>query len=148
MLEGYVIRRAAGPSPRWRLRDSMIDLAPAQDARARPVPMALSAVGGTRDHAPSDMASAARPVSRGPRPVVEGRLDRDELRREDEQLIAAALDAAVLAALPVVLDVLDRELTPRLEPLPLETRLTPGRPPPAGLRARLTAAVRRCPARG
>jgi hypothetical protein len=53
-----------------------------------------------------------------------GRLDRDELSREDEQLRADAVDAAVLAALPDVLDVLDRELTPRLEALPLHTRLT------------------------
>jgi hypothetical protein len=53
-----------------------------------------------------------------------GRLDRDELSRDDEQLRADAVDAAVLAALPDVLDVLDRELTPRLEALPLRTRLT------------------------
>jgi hypothetical protein len=126
--------------------------------------MALSAGAGWEDHVPSDKASAARPVSRGPAPVVEelhmldtrvrirvaaaptpdfrgprsrlelelreladdlaGRLDRDELCRDDEQLIADAIDAAVLAALPVVLDVLDRELTPRLEALPLKTRVT------------------------
>ena len=49
-----------------------------------------------------------------------GRLDRDELSREDEELI----EAAVVAALPVVFEVLDRELTPRLEALPLKARLT------------------------
>ena len=53
-----------------------------------------------------------------------GRLDRDELSRADEELIAEAIDAAVIAALPVVFEVLDRELTPRLEALPLKTRLT------------------------
>jgi hypothetical protein len=56
-----------------------------------------------------------------------GCLDRDELGRDDEQLITDAMDAAVLAALPFVLDVLDRELTPRLEALPLKTRLTMAR---------------------
>ncbi len=81
------------------------------------------------------VAAAPAPQIRGPRSRLElelremaddlaGRLDRDELCRDDEQLIADALDAAVLAALPVVLDVLDRELTPRLEALPLKTRLT------------------------
>ncbi len=42
----------------------------------------------------------------------------------DEELITEALDAAVVAALPVVFEVLDRELTPRLEALPLKARLT------------------------
>jgi hypothetical protein len=53
-----------------------------------------------------------------------GRLDRDELSRDDEALVAEAIDAAIVAVLPVVLDALDRELTPRLEALPLNTRLT------------------------
>jgi hypothetical protein len=53
-----------------------------------------------------------------------GRLDRDELSREDEALIAEAIDAALVAALPVVFEVLDRELTPRLEALPPKARLT------------------------
>jgi hypothetical protein len=53
-----------------------------------------------------------------------GRLDRDELSREDEELIADAIDATVAAALPAVFEVLDRELTPRLEKLPLRARLT------------------------
>ena len=81
------------------------------------------------------VVAAPTPQARGPRSRLElelremaddlaGRLDRDELGRDDEQLIADALDAAVLAALPYVLDVLDRELTPRLEALPLKTRLT------------------------
>ena len=53
-----------------------------------------------------------------------GRLGRDELSREDEALITEAIDAAVTAALPVVFETLDRELTPRLEALPLRARLT------------------------
>lgn len=52
-----------------------------------------------------------------------GRLDRDELPRDDELLVEEAVDAAVLAALPLVLEIIDRELTPRLEALPLGTRL-------------------------
>jgi hypothetical protein len=80
--------------------------------------------------------AGGRPTTiRGPRSRLElelremadnlaGCLDRDELCRDDEQLIADALDAAVLAALPVVLDVLNRELTPRLEALPRKTRVT------------------------
>ncbi len=81
------------------------------------------------------VTAAPGPRIRGPRSRLElelreiaddmaGRLDRDELGRDDEQLITDAMDAAVLAALPFVLDVLDRELTPRLEALPLKTRLT------------------------
>ncbi len=53
-----------------------------------------------------------------------GRLDRDELSRSDESLVEEAIEAAVLAALPVVLEIMDRELTPRLESLPLGARLT------------------------
>ena len=53
-----------------------------------------------------------------------GRPDRDELSRDDEERIAVAIDAAVMAALPVILDALDSELAPRLEALPLHTRLT------------------------
>jgi hypothetical protein len=81
------------------------------------------------------VAAAPAPTIRGPRSRLElelremaedlaGCLDRDELCRDDEQLIAEAMDAAVLAALPVVLDILDRELTPRLEALPPRTRVT------------------------
>jgi hypothetical protein len=80
------------------------------------------------------IASATATV-RGPRSRLElelrdvadeiaGRLDRDELSRDDELLVAEAIDAAVAAALPEVVAVLDRELTPRLEALPMGTRLT------------------------
>jgi len=53
-----------------------------------------------------------------------GTVDRDELSRMDEVMVEDALDAAVAAALPAILEVLDRELTPRMESLPLGTRLT------------------------
>ena len=55
---------------------------------------------------------------------IAGRVDRDELSRTEEQRVAETVDAAVAAALPDVVAVLDRELTPRLEALPLATRLT------------------------
>ena len=80
-------------------------------------------------------ADAPNRAVRGPRTRLElalheiaddlvGRLDRDELSRADGELIAEALEAAVRVALPEVLEVLDRELTPRIEALPLNTRLT------------------------
>jgi hypothetical protein len=55
---------------------------------------------------------------------ITGRVDRDELSRSDEEDVTEAIDAAVAAALPDVVAALDRELTPRLEALPLATRLT------------------------
>ena len=80
-------------------------------------------------------ADAPAHAVRGPRTRLElelcdmaddlvGRLDRDELSRDDEERIADAIEAAVHAALPTVMDALDRELTPRLEALPQHTRLT------------------------
>jgi hypothetical protein len=90
-----------------------------------------------RHRFPVPVAPAAAPAGagRGPRSRLEiqlreiasdlaGCLDRDEVSRHDEELIAEALDAAIAAALPDVLQALDRELTPRLEALPLRTRLT------------------------
>lgn len=53
-----------------------------------------------------------------------GRIDRDELSRFDEALVAGAIDEAVAAALPGIMALLDQELTPRLEALPLATRRT------------------------
>jgi hypothetical protein len=52
-----------------------------------------------------------------------GHLDRDELSRADEERLADALDAAVAAVMPAVIETMDRELTPRLEALPLSARL-------------------------
>jgi hypothetical protein len=87
------------------------------DTRARPIPV-----------------TERPPRPRGPRSRLElelrqiaddlaGRPDRDELDRAEEELIDEALDSATLAVLPVILEALDRELTPRLEALPLHTRL-------------------------
>ncbi len=81
------------------------------------------------------IANVATHGVRGPRTRLElelrdmaddltGRPDRDELSRDEEERIAEAIDAAVAAALPAVLEALDRELTPRLEALPLHARLT------------------------
>ena len=52
-----------------------------------------------------------------------GRLDRDEISADSEALVAEAIDEAIAAVLPVLLELLDRELTPRIEALPLATRL-------------------------
>lgn len=53
-----------------------------------------------------------------------GRIDRDELSRFDEALVAGAIDEAVAAAMPEIRALLDQELMPRLEALPPMTRLT------------------------
>ena len=53
-----------------------------------------------------------------------GRVDRDELTFAEEILLADALEAAVAAVLPQIVDALDDALTPRLESLPLHARLT------------------------
>lgn len=75
-------------------------------------------------HAVRGLRTRLEPELRALADDLVGRLDRDELGREDEERIAAAIEAAVVAALPTVMDALDRELTPRLEALPLNTRLT------------------------
>ena len=54
---------------------------------------------------------------------VAGRLDRDEISPDNEALVAEAIDEAIAAVLPLLLELLDRELTPRIEALPLSTRL-------------------------
>lgn len=53
-----------------------------------------------------------------------GRVDRDELTRDEEAEMADVIDEAVDAVMPRVLDALDDALTPRLESLPLHARLT------------------------
>lgn len=53
-----------------------------------------------------------------------GRVDRDELTFAEESLLEDALEAAVAAVLPQVVVALDDALMPRLESLPLHTRLT------------------------
>jgi hypothetical protein len=52
-----------------------------------------------------------------------GRVDRDELSLDEELRLAEALDAAVEAVLPQILEALDEALTPRMEALPLRARL-------------------------
>ncbi len=52
-----------------------------------------------------------------------GRLDRDAIEETEERALDEALDAAVTAVLPKIMTALDAELTPRLEALPLHTRL-------------------------
>ena len=53
-----------------------------------------------------------------------GRVDRDELTFAEETFLAEALEAAVAAVLPQVVDALDTALGPRLESLPLHARMT------------------------
>jgi hypothetical protein len=53
-----------------------------------------------------------------------GRVDRDELSPDEELRLSEALDAAVEAVLPLIMEALDDALTPRLEALPLRARLT------------------------
>lgn len=86
------------------------------DTRTHIRVMTLPAPGGRRSRLELELRSIADDLVGCP--------DRDELSRADEELIADALDAAVRAALPDIYDALDRELTPRLEALPLRTRLT------------------------
>ena len=53
-----------------------------------------------------------------------GHVDRDELTRDEESLLADSLDDAVAAAMPRIVELLDAELTPRMEALPVHARLT------------------------
>ncbi len=52
-----------------------------------------------------------------------GSTDRDAMTLEEEALVAEVIEEAVAAALPRIVDVVDDELTPRLESLPLHARL-------------------------
>jgi len=53
-----------------------------------------------------------------------GRVDRDELTLDEELRLNSAVDDAVESVLPEVLELLELALTPRIEALPLRTRLT------------------------
>jgi hypothetical protein len=53
-----------------------------------------------------------------------GRVDRDELTFDEEVWLSDALDEAVDAVLPQVLELLEVALSPRVEALPLHARLT------------------------
>lgn len=77
---------------------------------------AQRAVPGARSRHASELRAAAEDLA--------GRVDRDELSFDDELRLSDALDAAVEAALPQMMDALDEALTPRLEALPLRARLT------------------------
>jgi hypothetical protein len=52
-----------------------------------------------------------------------GRLDRDAVDRAEERVIDDAIEAAVIAVLPAITGLLEEELSPRLEALPLHARL-------------------------
>jgi hypothetical protein len=52
-----------------------------------------------------------------------GRLDRDAVGGPEEAAIDEALEATVTTVLPRIVRMLDAELTPRLEALPLRARL-------------------------
>ena len=52
-----------------------------------------------------------------------GRVDRDALSRGEEALLEDVVEAAAVAALPLVVRAVEDELTPLLEALPLHTRL-------------------------
>ena len=68
---------------------------------------------------PSEFDAALRELAGD----LAGRLDRDEISPDSEALIAEAIDEAITAVLPRVVELLDLELTPRIEALPLATRL-------------------------
>ncbi len=53
-----------------------------------------------------------------------GRLDRDELPLEEEDALSDLLDEAVAAVLPRVALLLEAELAPRVEALPVHARVT------------------------
>lgn len=53
-----------------------------------------------------------------------GRVDRDELTFDEEMRLNDALEDAVEAVLPQVLELLELALSPRIEALPLHARLT------------------------
>jgi hypothetical protein len=78
--------------------------------------MARWTMSGTRFRLVPDLRLVAESLT--------GCVDRDELTPAEEARLNEALDAAVEAVLPQVLDLLDMALTPRVEALPLHTRLT------------------------
>ncbi|MHB8890986.1 MAG: hypothetical protein ACYC65_02950 [Candidatus Limnocylindrales bacterium] len=77
---------------------------------------ALSATAGSRSRFALELRVLAEDMA--------GRTDRDELTRDEEAELADAVEAAVDAVMPLIVDALDDALTPRLESLPLHARLT------------------------
>ncbi len=67
----------------------------------------------------SSMVRELRELARN----LAGRLDRDAVPSPEERALEDAIDAAVTLVLPQIVSALDAELTPRLESLPLHTRL-------------------------
>src|SRR5512143_2505437 len=53
-----------------------------------------------------------------------GRIDRDELTRDEEDALGELLDESVAAVLPRVAQLLETELAPRVEALPVRARVT------------------------
>jgi hypothetical protein len=67
----------------------------------------------------SCMARELRELARD----LAGRLDRDAVPSPEERALEEALEAAVAVVLPRIVTLLDAELTPRIETLPLHTRI-------------------------
>jgi hypothetical protein len=88
--------------------------------RAVPVPVGLPAVGEASPAVRTRLAFELRTIALD----LAGVPDRDELSRQDEDDLEAAIESAVSVALPSVIALLDEALTPRLEALPLHARLT------------------------
>jgi hypothetical protein len=75
-----------------------------------------SSLSGTRSRLALELRVVAEDLA--------GRVDRDELTFDEEIRLNDALDDAVEAVLPQVLELLEVALTPRVEALPLHARLT------------------------
>ena len=87
----------------------------------RPV---LQATPVTARWSASETRSRLAPDLRVVAGYLAGCVDRDELTPDEEARLNDALDEAVEAVLPQVLNLLDMALTPRVESLPLHARLT------------------------
>jgi hypothetical protein len=84
-------------------------------------------------HPVEPVVGPALPVRGGSRLAAElrdlaedmaGRIDRDELTLDEEELLADVIDEAVATVLPAITQALEDALTPRLESLPLHARMT------------------------
>jgi hypothetical protein len=93
----------------------MINLKPAPTQTFRST-TASSATAGSRSRLALELRVVAADMT--------GRVDRDELTFTEETLLADALEAAVAAVLPQIVDALDDAITSRVESLPLHARLT------------------------
>lgn len=83
----------------------------------QPAPVTVRPAGsGTRSRLALELRVVAEDLA--------GRVDRDELTFDEELRLSDALDDAVESVVPQVLEMLELALTPRVEALPLHTRLT------------------------